>query len=46
MIDSSSSLTGLIFVKKPSKEDAKIKPWTNIAKYKHKAEEALKGIQG
>jgi len=31
---------------KPSKEDSKIKPWTLIGKYKYKAEEALKGMQG
>jgi len=31
---------------KPRKENAKIKPWTGIAKAKLKAEEALKGIQG
>ncbi|CAH1761962.1 7845_t:CDS:2 [Entrophospora sp. SA101] len=30
----------------PSKEDEKIKPWTAIAKYKHKAEEELKKIEG
>jgi len=29
---------------KPSKEDSKLSPWTNIAKYKHKAEESLKQI--
>jgi len=32
--------------KNPSKEDEKIKPWTNIAKYKYKAEEKLKTIEG
>jgi len=31
---------------KPRKEDAKIKPWTGIAKAKAKAEELLKGING
>jgi nucleoside-diphosphate-sugar epimerase len=31
---------------KPKKEDAKIKPWTGIAKAKFKAEEALKAIPG
>jgi len=31
---------------KPRKEDAKIKPWTGIAKAKLKAEETLKGIAG
>jgi nucleoside-diphosphate-sugar epimerase len=30
---------------KPRKENAKLKPWTGIAKAKLKAEEALKGIQ-
>ncbi|KAJ3038679.1 hypothetical protein HDV00_000428 [Rhizophlyctis rosea] len=32
--------------KKPSTEDAKLKPWTLIAKYKLKAEEELKKIAG
>ncbi|CAG8496187.1 5448_t:CDS:2 [Ambispora gerdemannii] len=32
--------------KKPSKEDAKIKPWTTIAAYKYRAEEELKKIPG
>ncbi|KAI8846733.1 hypothetical protein BC829DRAFT_445043 [Chytridium lagenaria] len=32
--------------KKPSHEDSKIKPWTLIGKYKHKAEEELKKISG
>ncbi|CAG8547860.1 6186_t:CDS:2 [Ambispora leptoticha] len=32
--------------KKPSKEDAKIIPWTTIAKYKYRAEEELKKIPG
>jgi hypothetical protein len=32
--------------KKASREDSKIKPWTYLAKYKHKAEEELKGIAG
>ncbi|CAG8457660.1 2511_t:CDS:2 [Funneliformis caledonium] len=32
--------------KNPSKEDEKIKPWTTIAKYKYKAEEKLKTIEG
>ncbi|CAJ0633906.1 14093_t:CDS:2 [Entrophospora sp. SA101] len=32
--------------KEPNKEDAKIEPWTTIAKYKYKAEEELKKIQG
>lgn len=32
--------------KKPSKEDGKVKPWTLIAKYKYKAEEELKKIEG
>jgi len=31
---------------KPSKEEGKTAPWTNIAKYKLKAEEALKTIPG
>jgi len=31
---------------KPRKEEAKMKPWTGIAKAKLKAEEALKGIPG
>jgi len=32
--------------KKPSKEGDKIDPWTNLAKFKHQAEEALRGIAG
>jgi ABC-type transporter MlaC component len=32
--------------KKPSSEDSKLKPWTLVAKYKHKAEEELKTISG
>ncbi|CAB4437115.1 unnamed protein product, partial [Rhizophagus irregularis] len=32
--------------KNPSKEDEKIKPWTIMAKYKYKAEEKLKTIEG
>lgn len=32
--------------KKPSKEGDKIAPWTNLAKYKLQAEEALRGIAG
>lgn len=32
--------------KKPSKEDGKTKPWTLIAKYKLKAEEELKKMEG
>jgi len=31
---------------KPAKEDAKPSPWTNIAKYKLKAEETLRGMAG
>ncbi|KAG0742487.1 hypothetical protein G6F26_006919 [Rhizopus arrhizus] len=30
----------------PSTEMSKIKPWTTMAKYKHKAEEELKSIEG
>jgi len=32
--------------KKPSKEGDKTSPWTNLAKYKLQAEEALRGIAG
>merc|ERR1711977_218537 len=32
--------------KKPSKEDAKLNPWTSLAKYKLKAEQSLKAMDG
>lgn len=32
--------------KKSSTEESKLKPWTLVAKYKHKAEEELKQISG
>jgi len=32
--------------KKPSKEDDKLKPWTNIAVYKQQAEDALRAMEG
>ena len=31
---------------KKSKEDAKIEPWTSLAKYKHRCEQHLAGIAG
>jgi hypothetical protein len=34
------------FLQGPSTEMSKIKPWTTMAKYKHKAEEELKSIEG
>ncbi|KAJ3239239.1 hypothetical protein HDU81_006344 [Chytriomyces hyalinus] len=40
--------TGQVYAydKKPADESAKVKPWTNLAKYKLKAEDALREIPG
>ncbi|KAI9340005.1 hypothetical protein BDR26DRAFT_861949 [Obelidium mucronatum] len=40
--------TGQVYAydKKPVDEQAKLKPWTNLAKFKLKAEESLKAIEG